>query len=639
MVIGQVAFTQNHHWIFSSDNHQQRQNPLASYKNLEDESDFCSHFCMGIQTIALISVEPWGVVQFGSTHKNPETKDIVDQVKKIFEQARFLEGDQTLDSTIQFSLSISCSISSSPPVPSQSLPSPSNHPIRISSQSTNPFEDCLLESGSSDFYDCPTTQALINSSNYSVLISEHDQSMSGEYESQKLYKDMLNTKSSISSIYTSQRPSGLLTMEELFQESDFAKYISNLGLDVDDFSRWISPQPGPNSTSSSTSLLNSDLSHPITPIPLSNLCGNNSPIQMSENLPTSSVKRSLTEDAFRSSNPQKMFDTWDETLIPVKTCIPNSLFSRLGLNHLLDDGGITGTGSKRKRTGGFLSSHNQVKNEGIFSFDGRLKSLNPLFEPTTMNIGVHSEASTRETGSCIGDSTSSSDRQDEPAKIGKKLKATTGTRPRPKDRQMIQDRLIELRELVPSGEKMSIDRLLERTIRHLRFMQSLTKHAESLKQTDKPKRMEVMKNHYTKDSGGVTWACEVGRSMVCPLIVEDLITPGQMLIEILSEEHGFFLEIADIIRGFGLTILKGVTEVREPNMIWAHFLVQVEGTRPFTRHDIFSALIHLLQMSGQSATDGFGNGISSNGPSFNNCQPAPISFLVNSSDALQCANL
>lgn len=33
--------------------------------------------------------------------------------------------------------------------------------------------------------------------------------------------------------------------------------------------------------------------------------------------------------------------------------------------------------------------------------------------------------------------------------------------------------------------------------------------------------------------GGVTWAYEVGNdAMVCPLIVEDLTTPGQMLIEV-----------------------------------------------------------------------------------------------------------
>lgn len=42
----------------------------------------------------------------------------------------------------------------------------------------------------------------------------------------------------------------------------------------------------------------------------------------------------------------------------------------------------------------------------------------------------------------------------------------------------------------------------------------------------------------------------------------------------LCEEQGYFLEIADIIRGFGLNILKGRMEVRE-NKIWARFIVEV----------------------------------------------------------------
>lgn len=42
----------------------------------------------------------------------------------------------------------------------------------------------------------------------------------------------------------------------------------------------------------------------------------------------------------------------------------------------------------------------------------------------------------------------------------------------------------------------------------------------------------------------------------------------------LCEERGFFLEIADIIRGMGLTILKGVMETRN-DKIWARFAVEV----------------------------------------------------------------
>lgn len=93
-------------------------------------------------------------------------------------------------------------------------------------------------------------------------------------------------------------------------------------------------------------------------------------------------------------------------------------------------------------------------------------------------------------------------------------------RPRPKDRQMIQDRVKELREIVPNGAKVmlrlliyffvqsslvldrvvylsalynfsveqcSIDALLERTIKHMLFLQSVTKHADMLKETGEPK--------------------------------------------------------------------------------------------------------------------------------------------------------
>lgn len=42
----------------------------------------------------------------------------------------------------------------------------------------------------------------------------------------------------------------------------------------------------------------------------------------------------------------------------------------------------------------------------------------------------------------------------------------------------------------------------------------------------------------------------------------------------LCEERGLFLEIADVIRGLGLTILIGVIETRNEK-IWARFAVEV----------------------------------------------------------------
>lgn len=42
----------------------------------------------------------------------------------------------------------------------------------------------------------------------------------------------------------------------------------------------------------------------------------------------------------------------------------------------------------------------------------------------------------------------------------------------------------------------------------------------------------------------------------------------------LCEEHGLFLEIAQVLRDLELTILKGVMEKRS-DKTWAHFIVEV----------------------------------------------------------------
>ncbi|KAH1225142.1 hypothetical protein AAZX31_11G154600 [Glycine max] len=210
-------------------------------------------------------------------------------------------------------------------------------------------------------------------------------------------------------------------------------------------------------------------------------------------------------------------------------------------------------------------------------------------------------------------STGYSKRPDEVCKSNRKrLKPGENPRPRPKDRQMIQDRVKELREIVPNGAKCSIDALLEKTIKHMLFLQSVTKHADKLKQTGESKIVSKEGGLLLKDNfeGGATWAYEVGsQSMVCPIIVEDLNPPRQMLVEMLCEERGFFLEIADLIRGLGLTILKGVMEARN-DKIWARFAV--EANRDVTRMEIFMSLVRLLDQTVKGGGASSSNAIDNN---------------------------
>ncbi|KAI7738134.1 hypothetical protein M8C21_014543, partial [Ambrosia artemisiifolia] len=192
----------------------------------------------------------------------------------------------------------------------------------------------------------------------------------------------------------------------------------------------------------------------------------------------------------------------------------------------------------------------------------RRKAGNSIWEMSTLPTVLHKS----ELGMCMDNgygmnnlSTSSQAKnRAEPSKAAKK-KAKPGTRPRPKDRQQILDRMAELRELIPN---------------------------------DEPKKNKD-NDPYSSDA---TWAYEVGnQTMACPLIVEDLSTPGQMLIEMLCEDRGFFLEMVDVIKGFGVIILKGVMETRDK--IWARFIVEAEAKRHVTRHDIFASLVQFLQAS------------------------------------------
>jgi len=193
-------------------------------------------------------------------------------------------------------------------------------------------------------------------------------------------------------------------------------------------------------------------------------------------------------------------------------------------------------------------------------------------------------------------------KSDEPVKVNRKrAKPGESTRPRPKDRQQIQDRVRELREIIPNGTKGSIDALLERTIRHMVFLQSVTKHAEKLKQSGESKVLDKDGGFLSKGNleSGASWAVEVGgQTMGCPLIVENLSQPRQLLIEMLCEERGLFLEIADMIRGLGLMILKGVMEARS-DKIWARFVV--EANRDVQRMDILWSLMQLLQQNTKSS--------------------------------------
>ncbi|XP_008801631.2 transcription factor bHLH155-like isoform X2 [Phoenix dactylifera] len=166
---------------------------------------------------------------------------------------------------------------------------------------------------------------------------------------------------------------------------------------------------------------------------------------------------------------------------------------------------------------------------------------------------------------------------------------------RPRDRQLIQDRVKELRELIPDGSKCSLDALLDRTVKHMLFLKSVSSRAEKLRMSAVPKVTGEGWNSEISQTqqNGASWAYQLRcQSEICPLKVENLDQPGQILVEMLCEEYGLFLEIAQVIRRLELIILKGVLETRS-DKLWAHFII--EASRGFHRMHILWPLMQLLQ--------------------------------------------
>lgn len=760
-VIGQSAFSKNHRWMIS-DSHSGKLSPSGSLQNsdaLQDYSAFHCQFSNGIKTIVVISVEPLGVVQFGSTQKLAERLEFVTQTRELFQSIEILQGlalseieplslqNDAWEASGLFASLISCQS------PHSATPA-----FQHGDSCADLIEkDCLLENITPSFpstSDCETTGPLAtasslcdnglrfpstvahvdsngNKSTASSLMFEHSASQGPfncswtDYDIQEssIFNLMCNLESFIDMPKTSQqlcenkmsnqnhglwfhsaedqlqRPSNLCTFEELLPEIEFAKSVSKHCTN-DDLFQWFSPMTDENNDIMEAKL-KSDPSGTSEVISLSsNSKGHHVPTNLIlDNQPSTSVQSSVTnainsaekekgsgifgndmrsdcprvdmwsknpgdwEDVMRSMDISghlhfcaSSSDCMSEQYLESKLRTSNTLFSQLGLYQRLD---AIGRGScsvansdfrdewsstaKRRKIESPLLSSNEVS--CLPEFVGTVNSLQPVHHlNSTSNFESKDKViRKKEAGSCNDDNCSiiaedtvlSPKKLELPAKTIKK-KAKPGTKPRPRDRQQIHDRLLELRDLIPNGEKMSIDRLLHLTIKHLLFLQCVTRHAKRFVQTDELKSGTVG-NGYPNSGKGVTWACEVGdQTMFCPLIVEDLSVPGQMLIEILCEEQGFFLEIVDIIRGFGLTVLKGVMEVRETK-IWARFNVEAEENRQHvTRHEIFSSLVQLLQLTGSTRireSDQLDNVMDGGAAFLKSCQQSALQLVSGQVDA------
>ncbi|RZC69638.1 hypothetical protein C5167_032771 [Papaver somniferum] len=725
-IIGHAAFTGKHQWMFAS-TYCGEWGPTLFIDNqdgFQDLSQFHQQFSSGIETIALISVAPQGVVQFGSTRKIMESLEFFDQVTNLFRHPENVEGDLVSRNAP--------SINDETYIPSRGVDSVLSSETAFSNYwNVNAMPDDLnskklmgktpvmvpVNAFSFAGYQMNNMNPIMNKSS----LNPETQFQNGE-AGQAIYPTMSTWASSL----TSREKQVIPEIRKQESSNAFSGNLNRItgistfqdfqGDAVTQFNMHIGQSQGDNFQQSFTAI------HPNIQLVKESTSfnayqGENAANDLSQYFVESQVhsSRSVTPTDEKSralaiTSSGSVFGDYFSGIHTTKTTMQNptsdtisslglvpdgkensltitqqfssdnDLYNSLGLTFSQNDGTecwndlITsgGSGSQSSLSNGtsdcvseldvgsippekrlcpefglqhILSSgsgtptfidipssedhlspttimsggnaslyRSRTQMAAISSSSGTMDRFIADCEPQKISIyGNQKEAPIKsQVGAWIGDTYSiHSDcavstqpkRSEEPVRV-KKKRARPGesTRPRPKDRQQIQDRVKELREIVPHGIKCSIDGLLDRTIKYMVFLQSVTKYADKLKEACVPKIIGAESGVILKDNStgeGATWAFEVnGKTMVCPITVGDLRPPSQMLVEMLCDEGDFFLEIADIIRGFGLTILKGIMEVQE-DKIWARFIV--EANRNVTRMDIFLSLVQFLQ---QLATGG-----------------------------------
>nr|WCO08294.1 hypothetical protein [Suaeda aralocaspica] len=605
-IVGQVAVTGKHRWIFSGE-------PMNSCSSLELCDGWQAQFAAGIKTIVVAAVVPHGVVQLGSLNKVNENLQLLTHIRYLFSSLQ--DSACHIQTPIQSSLQMS--------------DMPASH------FGPDVLQECLLDKS--------TVKENISSSPLDIqspkrhLVDSFGSSLPGVHLSEAV--ELMRKNGLIQSISENQQSTGLVN------DANCGSNIYKIQNGVNIAGRQIFASSQSCLTENSAfydaklSAEKSRIQYDGGDYPSDKLVQRMAASDPLDKLKAEDNMDSQPEfsclDALSNSKSSAMFSAGTElheALGPtyLKQCYPWSWESENHAERLASqmpeamESSLLTTDSGTDHlleavVANFCRNDTTFKSAKSFSTSESMLTTEKMPEPsinTSHTIGSSSyysigcssllEESTQKcmnsSESCSIRSSTSSYREplgrtNEPGKLNKKrARPGESSRPRPRDRQLIQDRIKELRELVPNGSKCSIDSLLERTIKHMVFMQSVNKHADKLSNCVKSKgsssEMGVPGSGYEQ---GSSWAVEVGGHMkICPIVVENLNMNGQMLVEMLCEDSDHFLEIAEAIRSLGLTILKGLTD-NHGDKTWMRFVVESQNNRNLHRMDVLWSLVQLLQ--------------------------------------------
>lgn len=537
-IVGQVAVTGKHQWI-CADNNQVTSSGLS----FEFVDGWQSQFSAGIRTIVVVSVVPLGVVQLGSLIKVNEDMGVVNHIRNLFLSTQ----DYSIDH-----------------IPSQ---------MQSSLKSSSSQLDVLKEKSSLDCMPACTRNKTVdvltplqcsgrNNTTHSAYWEMGDNMV--KHEGAELYSDVspILLQSMSDMIDVEHQEFGEIRPINAKECEGGSSGCKNMILDSEQNRSSFLNNSAINNVGVYDLIHQSEKDSSYTPLKFPAGC------ELLEALGPSSLKGSNYFDWLAQVNQ-------DMKIVDVPDVFNTSqLTSESHPEHLLEAMVANICHSSNDDVNSELSfcrSMQSVLSSGKTT-DASIQDVHTIDHPSLVREDKNhclSSSSEVVSSTCPSACSEQFERSSEPSKNSKKrARPGESCRPRPRDRQLIQDRIKELRELVPNGAKCSIDSLLERSIKHMLFLQSITKHADKLtKLADTKSKLHHMETDILGSSSseqGSSWAVEVGGHLkVHSILVENLSNNGQMLIETLCEESSHFLEIAEAVRSLGLTILKGATKARD----------------------------------------------------------------------------
>ncbi|KAJ8534672.1 hypothetical protein K7X08_016400 [Anisodus acutangulus] len=616
-IVGQVAITGKHLWLSADKG--------AAITSLAPEhcDGWQAQFAAGIKTIVVAAVHPHGVVQLGSLDSIPEDLRVVKHIRDVFSELQELMAS-CLPSSMQSSMENSCLSE-----------------ISTRTSGSEVFQDCINNLGRSVCEDGRHMwSTLYTSVDHSCIFSQpgsYPNKILEVVNNQGLHETAVQGSDDWEILLPPSCESSIIKHQEegqMWAETDpkFEGQTSNLRLLGKGSVDKTDPTFRNNASNESVSYDAGQVTERPEPngmLGVSDL-PNAYPDKFAEKNLGSETKCNYTMHTpfrfcagyelyealgpvFQKRNSSKDWEAGNREEMAVEVLegigTSNLLMSSTSNEPLLEavianvnrhDNDCSSVKSFSKSVDSLLTT--EITAEPCSSDIATISSTGYSFDRETLNSFNSSPACSIRSSRGFSSTSCSrgsghAERSLETSKMHKKrARPGESCRPRPRDRQLIQDRIKELRDLVPNGSKCSIDSLLERTIKHMLFMQSVTKHADKLSKCSASKLVD-------KESGicgssshehGSSWAVEIGNNQkVCPMRVENLGMNGQILVEIF-EDGSHFLDIAEAIRSLGLTILKGLAEAYGERTRMC-FVVEGQNDRTLHCMDVLWSLMQLLQ--------------------------------------------